>query len=145
MLRRRFLAAIAVLTSSSSFALTLNQRGKRIGAMDTREAAEALDRKRRSEALLRVQGVPLNPTLPPIEASSDARLRSTSEVATRTLALLTVAVKGEGLEQRVVDRIVTQYNLGRAFTPKEQAFLRAAAPTDRDRIQFSWRYESTLR
>jgi Domain of unknown function (DUF4272) len=103
---------------------------------------EALARKTRSEDVLRLQGVRINSNLPVIEATSEIRLRSLSETAYRTLALLTVALKGEGLEPSILEKIVKSYGLEGHFTPKESAFLGIAAPSEADRAVFTWRYES---
>jgi hypothetical protein len=86
--------------------------------------------------------VPVNAALPVIETESKARRRSKEEVAHRALALLVVAVKGEGLDQATTQKIAKQYGLAPHFTPKERAFLQDASPTQQDRVQFSWRYEA---
>src|SRR5262252_3094401 len=96
----------------------------------------------RSEGILQRDRVPINRHLPVIETREEARLRSTQEVAYRTLALLAVALKGEGLEQQSVEKLVQRHALTPHFTPNEAAFIRTALPTQRDRTQFSWRYEA---
>ncbi|HKE96418.1 MAG TPA: DUF4272 domain-containing protein [Povalibacter sp.] len=105
-------------------------------------APEALQRKARSEALLKRAGVPVNVHLPVIETEAEARKRSKEEVAHRALALLVVAVKGEGLEQEIVERLIRDYGLGSHLTPQELAFVRDKSPSQQDRVQFSWRYEA---
>jgi hypothetical protein len=110
--------------------------------MEASVSPEAVQRKERSEAVLRAEGVPINKFLPVIETEKDARRRTKEVVAYRALALLVVAAKGEGLEQPVVDRMIADYGLGRHFTPKEAAFVKTAAPSEHDRIQFVWRYEA---
>ncbi len=57
------------------------------------------------------------------------------------MALCIVAVKGEGLEQELIDKLVEQYSLASAFTPDEKAFIENPNPTQHDRVQFAWRYE----
>ncbi len=106
-----------------------------------RKSEEALERKARSEVLLSREGLPINPYLPAIEAEPD-RFRSASEVAYRTLALLVAALKGEGLEQPIVDRLVQHYDLASCFTFKETAFVKSAEPSQSECTQFSWRYEA---
>ena len=105
-------------------------------------SGEALERKYRSELVLRRDGVPVNQSLPVIETKTEAHLRSQQAVAYRTLALLAVAVKGEGLEQPIVEKLVGQYDLAPYFTPKEAAFIKNPTPSKNDRTQFTWRYES---
>jgi len=103
---------------------------------------EALQRRTKSEAILGGESVPLNAHLPVIESSGEVRLRSKSEIAYRTLALLTVALKGEGLEPPFLDTIVRRYQLQPHFTPKETAFLSSSTPPPQDVVSFTWRYES---
>ena len=105
-------------------------------------SGQALQRKHRSEALLRREAVPINQSLPVIETESEAYLRSKQEVAYRALALLVVAIKAEGLEQPIVEKLIEQYGLTPYFTPKETAFIRDPTPSKVDRTQFTWRYES---
>src|SRR6185295_16853622 len=52
---------------------------------------EALDRKQRSIARLRLEGVPLIEHLPVIETVHESKRRSTEEVAQRAVALAIVA------------------------------------------------------
>ena len=110
--------------------------------MEANVSPEALQRKQRSEAILQSEGVPINKFLPVIETEKASRRRSKEEVAHRALALLVVAIKGEGLEQPIVERIIADYGLKRNFTPKESAFIRNALSTEHDRTQFVWRYEA---
>lgn len=110
--------------------------------MEQSVSPEGLQRKERSEAVLRDEGVPINKFLPAIETESAAKVRSKEEVAYRVLALLVVAVKGEGLEQATVDRVIKDYELDGRFTPKELAFIQNPSPSQRERIDFSWRYEA---
>src|SRR5262252_5603280 len=79
----------------------------------------------RSEGILHRDGVHINKHLPVIETRKEARLRSTQEVAYRTLALLAVALKGEGLEQQLVEKLVGRYGLASYFTPNEAVFIKA--------------------
>jgi hypothetical protein len=103
---------------------------------------EALQRKAKSEAVLRQAEVCINQYLPVIETEAEARKRTKVEVAYRALALLAVAVKGEGLEQEMVERMKRDYGLASHLTPKEAAFVLDKNPSQHDRIQFSWRYEA---
>lgn len=109
---------------------------------DESAAADAIARKERSMAQLRSEGVPVIEHLPAIESETDALRRDVETVAYRTMALLVVAVKGEGIEQSVIDDVITEYGLAPHFTPKEKAFLGDTAPPYQDRVQFTWRYEA---
>lgn len=104
--------------------------------------AEAVDRKLRSERLLQAQGVPFMAALPVIDTASEALRRSKEEVALRTLCLLFVAAKGEGLGEELVERLLESYELRPHLTPKELAFVLDNSPSQHDRIQFTWRHEA---
>ena len=101
----------------------------------------SLERKQRSEAILKKEGVPFVTHLPVVEDEETAQIRSLEEVAWRAMALNIVAVKGEGLEQDRTLEIVDEYKLEHAFTPKEREFIFNDAPSEHERIQFAWRYE----
>lgn len=103
---------------------------------------EAIDRKLRSETILRAEGVPFLAALPAVETAAEALKRSKEEVALRTLCLLFVAAKGEGLEQEVVERVLESRELRPHLTPKELAFVLDNSPSQHDRVQFFWRYEA---
>lgn len=102
---------------------------------------EAQVRKASSMAILKSEDVPLIEHLPAIESEAESTRRTTEEVATRALALCVVAVKGEGLEQEIVEHIIKDYGLAGGFTPNEQKFIKDPKPSQHDRIQFAWRYE----
>jgi uncharacterized protein DUF4272 len=105
-------------------------------------SAEAIDRRLRSETILRAEGIPVNAALPAIETTAEALKRTKEEVALRTLCLLLVAAKGEGLEQEVAERILNSYELRPHLSPKELAFVLDSSPSHDDRAQFTWRYEA---
>ncbi|QQO22005.1 DUF4272 domain-containing protein [Bradyrhizobium diazoefficiens] len=105
-------------------------------------AAEAIDRKLRSEGTLRAEGVLFLATLPVIETTAEALKRSKEEVALRTLCLLLVAAKGEGLDQEIVEGVLEFHELRPHLTPKELAFVFDPSPSQHDRIQFTWRHEA---
>jgi hypothetical protein len=113
-----------------------------VSAEDEGVSAEAIDRRLRSEGILRAEGVPFLAALPAIETAAEALKRSKEEVALRTLCLLFVAAKGEGLEQEVVERVLESYELRPHLTPKEIAFVLDDSPSQHDRVQFFWRYEA---
>jgi len=102
---------------------------------------EALERKARSEAKLKADRVTVNATLPVIESESEAKIRTRDAVVERAVALMIVAVKGEGLEQDGV--LKNQEKLGAAtfFSPKEKAFVANLRPTQSEKAQFGWEYE----
>ena len=110
--------------------------------MNESVSAEAIDRKLRSETILRAEGVPVLAALPVIETTAEALKRSKEEVALRALCLIFVAAKGEGLEDEVVERVLKSYELRPHLTPKELAFVLDNSPSQHDRVQFIWRHEA---
>jgi len=120
----------------------LEDRKEKIKAMEYKVSPAALQRKENSENALRLQGVPINKFLPAIETEQETQTRTKEEVAYRALSLLVVAVKAEGLEQDIVEKIIADYGLYDHFTPKEKEFIQDIYPSEHDRIQFVWRYEA---
>jgi len=111
---------------------------KREAAEPSKEAAE---RKARSVAILKREGVPTIEHLPVIEDSKEAKQRTKEEIAHRAIAVCIAAVKGEGLDQPTVDSLVKKYGADKFFSPGETAFIKNPAPSREDRIKYSWRYE----
>jgi hypothetical protein len=79
--------------------------------------------------------------LPVIETSAEVKPRAKEEIAYRALSLLTVALKGEGLEQDLVAGIVRKHGLASHLTPNESVFIANPNASEQDSIQFAWRYE----
>jgi hypothetical protein len=104
--------------------------------------AEAAERKLRSEAILRAEGVPFFAQLPVIDTAAEALKRSKEEVALRALCVLFVAAKGEGLGEELVEHLLEAYELRPHLTTKELAFVLDKSPSEHDRLQFSWRHEA---
>jgi hypothetical protein len=133
------LLAFATIPSMSQ---TSEERREKIA---TKEAAppspEAAERKARTMARLKKEGVHVMDGLPVIEDAKGAKTRTADEIAQRAIAVCLTAVKGEGLEQDAIDSLVKEYDAAKFFTPKELAFIKNPKPTKEERIQFSWRYE----
>lgn len=102
---------------------------------------EAQARKKQSIARLRAEDVPYIDHLPVIESESESTRRSSTEVSIRAMALCVVALKGEGLEDDLLNQIINNYQLSEAFTPNERLFVNNLSPDQTSLIQFSWRYE----
>ena len=144
-MRSRFLIPwllLVLLSGCSQPPSTAEERKERIKSVETSATTDALNRKARSDARLISEGVPVNNYLPATEDISDVKRRTKEEIAWRAMALLVVAVKGEGLEQPAIEKIVEDYSLEGHFTPKELAFIQEEAPSEHDRAQFAWRYEA---
>jgi hypothetical protein len=115
---------------------------ERVPAESGKISAEAIDRRSRSETILRAEGVPVLASLPVIETTTEALKRSKEEVALRTLCLLLVAAKGEGLDQEVVEGVLESYELRSHLSPNELTFVLDNSPSQHDKIQFTWRHEA---
>jgi hypothetical protein len=90
---------------------------------------------------LQREGIPILTSLPVIAGQIEAKLRSKDAVVDRAIALLIVAVKGEGLAQPTVDKIREMFAADGYFTPLEKVFILDQAPSEKSRMQFVWRYE----
>ncbi len=104
-------------------------------------AEEAAERKARSIAQLQAEGVPVLESLPLIETEATALRRSEEEVVRRAIALAIVAVKGETGDHALGLALIDQFGAEGFFTPAERAFMDDPAPSEHDRVQFTWRYE----
>lgn len=131
-----------VLITPYAMSQTLDDRKAKIEEIEAKEPSkEALERKQRSDERLKKEGVPVLEHLPVIEDSTDAKKRTTEEIAHRTIAVVISAVKGEGLDQATIDSLVKKYGAEKFFSPEELAFIKDASPSEPDRIKFAWRYE----
>lgn len=99
-------------------------------------------RKAWAETVLQAEGVPTNLHLPMIESESQITLRTPSEIANRLRALAIIAARGAGLSQANARDFVKKRGIGPHLTSAERAFLETREPSQRDQIQFSWRYEA---
>jgi hypothetical protein len=99
-------------------------------------------RKKRSEELLRTQGIPINQSLPAIESEEEITLRSAEDIAKRAVGLCAVALRGEGLKQQEVISLLTGKDVWASSTPEEKKFLLKKRPARQEMINFKWRYES---
>lgn len=100
-----------------------------------------LERKQRSEAFVKSLGLPTLATLPVVEDDEKLKPRTTDEVVSRCLATEICAIKGEGGEQELIDKLLTDFSAKTFLSPKELAFAKDPQPTEQDRLNFSWRYE----
>ncbi|MEL7084026.1 MAG: DUF4272 domain-containing protein [Cyanobacteria bacterium P01_A01_bin.3] len=122
---------------------TAEERREGIEALENNlPTPEQAERKQRSLAILEAEGVPYLETLPVIESEENSEIRPEEDVEFRALCLVIVAAKGEGVEQAVINQLVEDYGLAKYLTPDERAFIDNANPTQQQRIDFLWRYES---
>ena len=140
----RFLSALTLclLSSTPLMSQTNEDRHAKIQEHERREPSpEAIERRVRSSARLKQEGVPTMERLPVIEDSGEVKFRPVDEVAKRAIAVCLTAAKGEGIDQATVDSLVRRYGANAFFSPKEAAFIGNPNTTAQERAQFSWRYE----
>lgn len=143
MTKRLLIVLASCLTASTMLpAQTDDERRAKIQEHARKEPSkEASERKVRSMARLRQEGVPTLDRLPTIEDSTEAKTRLADEIARRAIALCLVAIKGEGVDQATVDALVQRYGAETFFSPEETAFIKDPHSTPQDLARFSWRYE----
>lgn len=113
-----------------------------VAANSTVLADEAQDRKARSIAILQEEGVKYTDHLPVIETTRTSLRRTEEEVVRRMIALAIVSVKGETGDHAMSQALVRQFRAKGYFSPAEQAFIDNPEPSEHDRNQLTWRYES---
>jgi len=133
---------VLLFSITPGFASDLGERKQHIQKMAEKNTTESINRKARSEKILKQYGVPINEHLPFIEGSSEALIRTKEEVAMRAMALLIVAFKAEGLEQDIVEKLIVDYDLESTLSPNEKKFIDDLEPSKFDKTQFIWRYEA---
>ncbi|WP_371226111.1 DUF4272 domain-containing protein [Roseovarius sp. 2305UL8-3] len=114
----------------------------RIEALSENPSPDQLARKSDSMKQITAMGVPVLDTLPVIAAEAQTTRRSSDEVAERAMALMIAAVKGETMDQDLIEAIIVQYGAIEYFTAQELAFISDSAPAEQTRVQMTWRYES---
>lgn len=108
--------------------------------------AAARVRRDATTALLRGHGIRVAASLPPVVDECELELRAPGEVASRCLALFACALRAESIvARRPIPRTEIEERLPQALreaSPKELAFLDAAAPGEQAVIDHAWRYEA---
>src|SRR5438874_1329826 len=104
--------------------------------------AGIMARKRRSEAILRGRGVPLDLELSPIEGERETRWPAPEEVAQRCVVLYAVAAAANGVNRAELRCWPRRDALWASVSPNERAFLNATHADERAEMQASWRAEA---
>lgn len=130
------------LFSPSFGAPDQEQRKTKIQQLETAvPSQEAWERKARSIAFLKAQGVPTLDTLPMIEDSASSKIRSPKIIAERLVACTITAVGGETGDKAFVAQLIREFGAEKLLTPEEKLFVTRKMSSQQDRVQFSWRYE----
>jgi hypothetical protein len=100
-----------------------------------------LDRKKKSIARVQELGLPWMEHLPVVEDAATIKPRTKQEVASRCLATVICAVKGETNDQTLAMKLAERYAAKDAFSPEERKFFLDPNPAPQDLANFGWRYE----
>jgi hypothetical protein len=117
------------------------QRTVRTQADFPHPTTSQLERKKRSEASIREEGLPVLETLPLVEDPANVKLRSSEDVARRTIATIIAATKATNEDPALPGMLVERFAAKSYLSPEETTFLAEAQPSNQDRAKFSWRYE----
>ena len=105
---------------------------------------EQLGRRAKSEEFCKSKNIPVykNPNSLFVETDDKVNIRAQDEVVDRALALFYIGLKSEGLEQKYLDKIDEDFSISAKLTPSEKAYAEAKQPTEQQKIDANWRYES---
>ena len=102
------------------------------------------ERRERSENYCKSHNVPVynNPNSMFVDPEEKVIIRTKNEIVDRAIALCYLGLKSEGLEQIHLDKMDKDYNIFSKLTPNEKSYATAKQPTDQQKINANWRYES---
>lgn len=102
------------------------------------------ERRTKSEKVCESNGVPIykNPNSLFVAPEKDVELRTKDEIVDRAIALLYLGLKSEGLEQVHLDKMEEDYGISSKLSPTEKEYAYSQNPTDQQRTDANWRYES---
>lgn len=105
---------------------------------------EQLERRAKSEAFCKLKNVLIykNPNSLFVNTDEQVNIRKQDEVVDRALALCYIGLKSEGLEQNHLDKMEKDFGITSKLTPNEKAYSTAKQPTEQQKIDANWRYES---
>ncbi len=100
-------------------------------------------RRAQSELYCKTHKVPLysNTNALFVNQEDSVTIRTKDEVVDRALALNYIGLKGDGLEQNILDRIDHDYHILAKLSPNEKIFAAATQPTTQQKTDATWRYE----
>lgn len=102
------------------------------------------ERRLQSENYCKTHNVPVyaNPNSLFVDPEDKVTIRTQDEVVDRVLALCYIGLKSEGLEQKHLDQMDKDFNITAKLTPIEKTYATAKQPTEQQKIDANWRYES---
>jgi len=102
---------------------------------------EQMQRKAKSESILKTKNIKVNLNLPCVNSSEATRLRTKQEVIERAYALMIIAVYGEGVSQEQLQKPIEEKSI-KGFSPREQSILEVTQLNIDQKSYATWRYES---
>jgi hypothetical protein len=134
---------IGILCISSAYCQNMKKVKDAIQKHESKEPSpEALERKKQSQEQLKKENVPYIESLPVIEDSKEVTIKTVDEIAHRTIALFICSAKGVGLDNKQVNELTKKFQIESSFTPDELKFIKSKRPSKKDKVIFSWRWES---
>ena len=105
---------------------------------------EQLERRVKSEEFCKSKNIPVykNPNSLFVETDDKVIIKTQNEVVDRALALCYIGLKSEGLEQVHLDKMDKDFNISAKLTPNEKAYATTKEPTEQQKTNANWRYES---
>lgn len=105
---------------------------------------DQLERRAKSEAFCVQKNIPIYKNLNSLFAETDekVKIRKQDEVVDRALALCYIGLKSEGLEQKDLSQMNYDFGISDKLTPNEKAYANAENPSEQQKIDANWRYES---
>src|SRR5689334_21535770 len=105
---------------------------------------DQLNRRARSEEYCTQNNIPVykSPNALFVAPEDSVIIRTQDAVVDRTLALCYIGLKSEGLEQKHLDQFNKDFGIDPKLTPVEKEFISAQQPTEQQKIDANWRYES---
>lgn len=102
------------------------------------------ERRANSEAYCKQKDIPVykDPNALFVDSEDKVTIRTQDEVVDRALALCYIGLKSEGLEQKNLDRFDKDFDISSKLSPLEKAYATALQPTEQQKTDANWRYES---
>jgi hypothetical protein len=102
------------------------------------------ERREKSEAYCKQYNIPVysNPNSLFVDPESEVKIRSLDEIIDRASALCYIGLKSEGLEQKYLNQFDKDFGILSKLTPNENAYVTSIQPTEQQKTDANWRYES---
>ncbi|PBQ33805.1 hypothetical protein CNR22_19130 [Sphingobacteriaceae bacterium] len=102
------------------------------------------ERRKKSEDYCKSHNVPVynTPNSLFVDPENEVTIRTQDEVVDRAFALCYLGLKSEGLEQVHLDKMDKDFGISTKLSPNEIAYATAKQPTEQQKIDANWRYES---